>query len=300
VNAGQDMRLGYGKIKDNRNFCNKLWNVARYIQMTAGESAAEAHPGSLADHWILNKLSILTEEINEDIDNFRFSEAYQALYHFVWDDLADWYVEASKTEPNRELLKYVLESSLVLLHPFAPFITEAIWRQLGHEDLLAEQLLPAIQKANEEEALKFNEIKKLVSEVRRIKIATKVNKPSLFFLQAPVISEHSALIIKMAKLDHTEEALKPNGFGIRILGIQEQAWLDIGHKAASDYFNKLQVNKSQKLDSIRRLKERLDNKSYVENAPKELVDETRQNLADEVELLKQLEEEISTFQQAQT
>src|ERR1700751_3480244 len=79
VNAGQDQRLGIPKIFDNPNFCNKLWNIAPYSQtMTAGK-AAKAEPNAPADHWILNKLSILTEAVDQDLTNFKFSEAYQNL-----------------------------------------------------------------------------------------------------------------------------------------------------------------------------------------------------------------------------
>jgi valyl-tRNA synthetase len=180
VNAGQDQRLGRSKIVDNRNFCNKLWNVSRYIEMTAGNAEAEASPKTSADHWILNKLSILTGKQRQNLDDFKFSEAYQDLYHFVWDDLADWYVEASKSEPNKGLLKYILESTLVLAHPFAPFITEAVWRQLGHEDLLALQLLPQVPAANKQEAAKFEELQRIVSEVRHLIAVTGVKKPALY------------------------------------------------------------------------------------------------------------------------
>src|SRR5262249_1300203 len=160
VNAGQDSRLGHSKIKDNRNFCNKLWNVARYIE-SAGEADGSAEPKTPADHWILNKLSILTDRNSKNIDSFRFSESYQGLYHFVWDDLADWYIEASKLEPNVPLLRHVLESTLVLLHPFAPFITETIWQRLGHQDLLAAQPLPSAAKADKTEAAKFEEVRQI-------------------------------------------------------------------------------------------------------------------------------------------
>ncbi|HEX5448193.1 MAG TPA: valine--tRNA ligase, partial [Candidatus Saccharimonadales bacterium] len=125
VGAGNDQRLGRSKIVDNRNFCNKLWNIARYIE-SAGQGDAEAAPKTPADHWILNKLSILTEAVSQDLVNFRFGESYQKLYHFVWDELADWYVEAGKSQPNPALMRYVLEATLTVAHPFAPFITETI------------------------------------------------------------------------------------------------------------------------------------------------------------------------------
>jgi valyl-tRNA synthetase len=265
--------------------------------MTAGESAAEAHPGSLADHWILNKLSILTEEINEDIDNFRFSEAYQALYHFVWDDLADWYVEASKAEPNRELLKYVLEASLMLLHPLAPFITEAIWRQLGHEDLLAAQTLPKILAADKEAADKFEQLQQIITEARHLISVTGAKKPNMTYRQSPLLAEQAELVARLGRLGGVSQS--DGSDGLKLLRAKDEIRIEIDKSAAQAYSDKLAEQRRQRQASIDRLKQRLDNKSYVENAPKELVDETRQNLADEVELLKQLEEEISAFQASQ-
>ncbi len=92
VNRGYDHR----KVEDARNFCNKLWNVARYIESIIGEEPGrEAAPTTAADHWVLRKLQHTQQGIGRDLDGYRFSEAYDKLYHFIWDDLADWYVEAS-------------------------------------------------------------------------------------------------------------------------------------------------------------------------------------------------------------
>src|SRR6266852_3059946 len=131
VNRGYDHR----KIEDARQFCNKLWNVARYIEDKIGDRTklGEPEPQTTADHWVLTKLQQTTGVISADLDSYRFSEAYDTLYHFVWDDFADWYVEASKAEPNVPLLAYGLEVILILAHPFAPFVTETIWQTLGLE-----------------------------------------------------------------------------------------------------------------------------------------------------------------------
>src|SRR5206468_12998236 len=86
-----------------------------------------------ADHWIIERLQGAQRTISEHLDNYRFSEADETLYHFVWDDLADWYIEASKAQPNKPLLAFVLEAVLTLAHPFAPFVTETIWHTLAWE-----------------------------------------------------------------------------------------------------------------------------------------------------------------------
>ena len=135
VSPGNDQSWSWSKIAANRNFCNKIWKIARYVEDQTGDATgrAGAAPKSAADHWILESLARAMTKIREDIDAYRFSEAYETLYHFTWDELADWYIEASKAEPNGPLLAHILETILVLAHPFAPFVTETIWQTLSWE-----------------------------------------------------------------------------------------------------------------------------------------------------------------------
>jgi valyl-tRNA synthetase len=295
VNAGQDQRLGRARIVDNRNFCNKLWNISRYIEMTAGGAGAEAAPKTPADHWILNKLSILTGKQWENLNDFKFSEAYQELYHFVWDDLADWYVEASKSEPNNGLLKYVLENTLTLAHPFAPFITEAIWRQLGHEDLLATRLFPKVEQVDATEAAKFEELKEIIAQARHLIAVTGVKKPTLYYKDSPLLDEEAELIRRLGRLGSVSRAGSTDG--LKLIGAQD-IWLDIDKSVAQAYAQRLQVQRYDRQESIKRLEQRLANKSYVENAPKELVDETKTSLETEKLLLNSLDKEINSFQKS--
>ena len=140
VNRGYDRR----RVEEARNFCNKLWNIARYIQSLADGKAGQGSPDlrTPADHWILKRLRNLQEGLEQDMAAYRFSEAYERLYHFVWDDLADWYLEASKAAPNVPLLLQILKDVLIMAHPFAPFVTETIWQTLDAtgDSVLAVQL----------------------------------------------------------------------------------------------------------------------------------------------------------------
>jgi valyl-tRNA synthetase len=276
VTAGNDQRLGKSRIIDNRNFCNKLWNIARYIEGVEGQgSTVKPEPKSPADHWILNKLSILTGVVDNDIDNFRFSDAYQKLYHFVWDDFADWYVEASKAEPNPPLLKYVLESTLIVAHPFAPFITEVIWQNLGHNDLLATQFIPKIPAVDKNEVAKFEGLKWLVSDIRGISVITGAEPENLYYNGAPWISEQAELIEKLAHLKSVNESPERPNNTLPLISVEGDFWIDIDPLKAKP---KISKNLEQYRQSAEILNSRLNQPGYRENAPEKLIKQTEKDL----------------------
>ena len=88
-------------------------------------------PKTLVDHWIIRELVAASANIDTQLENYRFAEASETVYHAIWDNVADWFVEASKTQDNPDMLAWVLETSLKIAHPFAPFVTETIWQTLG-------------------------------------------------------------------------------------------------------------------------------------------------------------------------
>jgi valyl-tRNA synthetase len=138
---GRDIRFDLGRIEGSRNFCNKLWNAARYVLMSTEEhKVCAVPPSSAADQWIISRLHKMTGDVRGHIDEYRLDLAAQRLYEFIWNEYCDWYLELSKPvlqkgssdEQNatRYTLLHVLESSLRTLHPFMPFITEEIWQRL--------------------------------------------------------------------------------------------------------------------------------------------------------------------------
>jgi len=140
MTPGNDIRFFEEKIEGQRNFVNKLWNVSRFILSGHAENKEikkldirklEIGNLSLADKWILGKLDNLIKEITDDLENYNFSPAGEKLRDFTWNDFADWYLEISKIEKNKdEILVYVLETILKLWHPFIPFVTEEIWKNI--------------------------------------------------------------------------------------------------------------------------------------------------------------------------
>ncbi len=302
--AGNDQRLGEAKIIANRNFCNKLWNIARYVQESAGDNRGDPELKTIADQWILNMLSISADAIKTALENFKFNEAYDTLYHFVWDDLADWYIEASKAAGNPELLYYVLEQTLKLAHPYAPFVTETIWQSLQglallqgqslqRGNLLAGELWPEIIKADKYQANQFELLKTVIEEARRVIAAVEVKKPKLYFKDAPILGEYAELVGRLGGLGGVEPA--PVGYkaGLKLTNAPFEAWLDVDEKTAQSYRDKLKQQKGAAEKLVKTLEARLGNKSYVEKAPEELIEETKRQLEQEKGRLEAVMAEIT-------
>src|SRR6185437_1009272 len=129
-------------------------------------------------------------------------EAYEVLYHFVWDDFADWYIEASKAKANPALLAYCLESILRVAHPFAPFVTETIWQTLAWQPdtILATKRWPKIVKHDKKPAQEFEEIKTIVAEARFIVKQLGATDVHLYFTDVSFLAENADLIKRLAHL----------------------------------------------------------------------------------------------------
>jgi valyl-tRNA synthetase len=127
---GQDILFDEKRCEIGRNFMNKLWNAARFIQMQRATNPP-SRPLNAHDHRVLHELNEAIVRVSTALDSYRFSEAAKELYDFVWGDFCDWYIEASKVSPNIAVLDEMFNAILRLLHPFAPFITEELWRGEG-------------------------------------------------------------------------------------------------------------------------------------------------------------------------
>ena len=150
ASTGRDIKFDMGRIEGYRNFCNKIWNAARYVLMNTeqydcGQQHSEQvdYELSLADRWILSRFQHTAAEVAKSLDQYRFDLASQSLYEFIWNEYCDWYLELSKPvlwddnasealkKGTRRTLIRVLEQTLRLLHPFMPFITEEIWQRVA-------------------------------------------------------------------------------------------------------------------------------------------------------------------------
>ncbi|HSX43526.1 MAG TPA: valine--tRNA ligase [Candidatus Saccharimonadales bacterium] len=302
VTPGNDQNWQQSKIEANRNFCNKLWNIARYCETVLGDSYVPGkaiEPQTTADHWVLQKLQHTTGAIARDLDNYQFSEAYDKLYHFIWDDVADWYIEASKSQESRELLGYVLENLLKLAHPFAPFVTETIWQTLysDTDSLLIASSWPKVAKADAKLAADFEQIRRIVTEARALIKSLGLAKPNLYYTDVPLLAENAALLGRLAGLDSVREV--SDGSGLQLTSTTSRCWLDVDSNTLKTYSDKLTEQIAAQERVLTQLKGRLDNKSYVANAPKAIVEQSREQLGEAEATLERLTTEAHRFGIAQ-
>ncbi len=296
--AGSNRPFDPSKLVGARNFANKLWNIARFVEDTIGDKFELRNTPtavSIADQWILRKLQQSTEKISKDLENYRFSEAYDTLYHTVWDDFADWYLEASKTKPNHGVLAYGLEIILKLAHPFAPFLTETIWQTLKWEkdSLLITSQWPKPLPGDSGPVKEFEAVKTLVSDARTIMTNLGLKKPVLYYSESRLPEAQAGLITRLAGLTDVLEG-KPKQ-GLKLTSSKINAWLEVDLKTASEYLTKLEEKQTAEAMSMERLKSRLKNKSYVQNAPESLVNETRTQLEESARRLQQISASIDSF-----
>ncbi len=143
---GRDVKFSEERVEGYRHFVNKLWNASRFILLNAGDTRMpdeiKKKDLDISSKWILSRLSAVTDEVNQSLGEYRFNDAANSLYQFIWHELCDWHIEMvkpilySETEdkkPVKECLLYVLEKTLKLLHPFMPYITEEIWQNIPME-----------------------------------------------------------------------------------------------------------------------------------------------------------------------
>lgn len=277
VNRGYDRR----RVEEARNFANKLWNIARYTEGVLGEEFvpnAKPHPKTIADQWVLDLLNKAIETIDDHLADYRFSEAYDLLYHLIWDDVADWYIEASKVQKNPQMLSYVLQTILKLTHPFAPFVTETIWQTLHPDDgsILAIEGWPKASPVDKKLAKTFEKIKAIVTEIRQIQTLLGISKGTLLHTGAKFLDENDETINKLARIEGVAEV--QDGRGLRLTQTDEICWLDIDYATAQAFVSKLKTRQTTLSTQKKALVARLGDKSYIKNAPKALVQETKDQI----------------------
>jgi valyl-tRNA synthetase len=285
--AGIDQSFSTGKVLAGRNFANKLWNIARFIEDRVGEEPIERSPTAFtdADHWILSRLNDAGVKIGKLIATNRFAEAYETMYHAIWDDFADWYIESSKVTQNLPLLTHALETILKISHPFAPFVTETIWQTLDWEKgLLATSSWPEVVEVDSAAAQRFEDLQLIVNEARTVSSDLAQGKQQLVYRQDALIEDNAELLVHLARLKSVEKA--EHAHGLRLAIAHHEAWLAIDAETLAEHKSKLEARIAQTEEQTQKLELRLENKSYVDNAPTSVVDQTRNQLA-ELQTLKQ-------------
>jgi valyl-tRNA synthetase len=323
---GRDIRFDLGRVEGYRNFCNKLWNAARYVVMNV-EGQDCGHDGqpceySIPDRWIRSRLGATTNEVLRLFGEYRFDLAAQALYEFAWYEYCDWYLELSKPSlqsetasdaqkrGTRRTLVTVLEAYLRLLHPLMPFITEEIWQTIAplasrKGETIMLQPYPAaadfVSDAAAERAI--TPIKSAILGARQIRGQLDVprSRQMPLFVKAPsqedwsIIDANAPLIRFLANASditaiEDENSLPPTAMQL-VEGFAVHAPLASLIDDPDAELARLAKRKAKTLQEIGKCEAKLDNRNFVANAPPSVVEQERGRIAEFKHEVAQIEEQ---------
>jgi valyl-tRNA synthetase len=300
---GTDITLADDLFESYRNFATKIWNAARFSMrylesegriLTSSE--LKQMDLSLADRWILARLGRAIEEANASLTAYNLHEASRTIYRFFWHEFCDWYLEMVKLHPDssKQVLLYVLENALRLLHPFMPFLTEELWQTIPHSGdsvMIAAypQAEPALRDTQAEDAME--KVQDVIVKVRNIRSEKNVEPKQAVVLRiatedgaiAGILTAAREYIFKLGNVSKLEIVPQLQGNQLTAQAVAAGCALEVPLEGLIDQNAeraKLQreLEKAQKeADSLER---KLSNASFVERAPAEVVEENRRRLSD--------------------
>jgi valyl-tRNA synthetase len=298
--AGLSQAFSTSKVLAGRNLANKLWNISRLIQqMVDNDKESLPNPFSNAsspsESWILRELNSCRASLDKLLKSYRFSEAAELLYDTIWNKYADWFLESEKLYKNLPLLKTTLEHILIMLHPFAPFLTETIWQNLSWTtDLLITQKWPEKLIYDSTQASSFETIITIVQETRAVLASLEMaHRPNLTFAHDPLVDDNQLLVQFLTKLPSVTPAIAPKG--LRLAVPNHELYLDITEDELKAHKSRLEARVLALGREIDTLNLRLTNPNYLKKAPKALVEETQNQLAEKESALSRLRAELEVI-----
>jgi len=318
---GNDMRFQQERVEQARNFANKIWNASRFVLMnmegyTPGTLLTGNTALSLPDRWILSRLQQVTTAANEALARYDFGEALGSLYSFLWDEYCDWYIEISKPRLQgdraderlltQSVLLHVLQTTLEMLHPFMPFISEEIWQHLPKADDTHSIMVTAWPKEDASllDAAAERNMAAVMEGVRSIRnLRAELNVPpgrkiSIQLLpntkEGQMLAEQSAAVIqRLANSGSatviTEGEIPEKALTIAITGLT--IYLPLAEMIDIEAEKARLAKELAALEAeIERLQSRLQNPSFLEKAPQAVVEQERTKLADYLNKKQTLEE----------
>ncbi|MFB1036147.1 MAG: valine--tRNA ligase, partial [Sinobacterium sp.] len=331
ASTGRDINFDVGRIQGFRNFCNKIWNAARYVLMNTeehdcGQDNSDDYELTQADKWIISRLQKAEQAVADGIANYRFDLASQALYDFIWNEYCDWYLELSKPvlwnddapaaikKGTRRTLIRVLEATLRLAHPLMPFITEEIWQRVAPlagktGDTIMLQPYPLSDKAEIDESAEADMqwLQLIIEGIRNIRGEMNIAPGK----KIPVLFKNGNKADK-ARLTQNEEFLSS------LAKLESITWLtsdDIAPAAATQLAGEMEIlvpmadlidkdaelaRLSKEIEKLNKelasIKGKLSNANFVDRAPAAVVAKEQQRLDKQQVALEKLQEQQLTIQ----
>jgi valyl-tRNA synthetase len=306
---GRDIKLSPARVEGYRNFATKLWNAARFCEMNDCTPRAGFDPGkceATVNRWIVGALAETGKTVTGAIEEYRFNDAANALYHFVWGTFCDWYLEIIKPilagneaprEETRAACAFVLDQTLHLLHPIMPFLTEELWEKLRPEraNRLISAEWPRLDEAlvDAHAAAEMDWLVRLVSEIRAVRAEMNVPPaaqiPLLIKDASPVTlartETHRDAICRLARVKDIAFTDRPAGPGALQIVVDEATCILPVAEVIDVSAEKTRLSREiAKLESeIEKLDRKLGNEGFLAKAPPEVVDEQRERKAEAVQ-----------------
>jgi len=311
---GRDVKLSEDRVKGYRNFLNKIWNANKFSKINNCKLSKKLNIKKTnldVNKWIYFKLVNTNIEAKKYIANFRFDEAARVIYQFVWHSYCDWYIEFlkpifdSKNEKNleesRNMLSFVQSNILVLLHPFIPFFTEKVWQDFKFKDYFKTPLIfkdwnIKSQQAFNKSYSKIDWLIDFVTNIRSTKVALNVSPGSFIDISThelnsdikSIINDNLSVFKRLGRVTNVSN-IKLNKNGVKII---------VGGEAVTLYFDQnLDLNEQKQKISIKvkdlesktiSIKNKLKNKSFLKNAPKQIISRDKKALIGYEDELKKL------------
>ncbi|NOZ78372.1 MAG: valine--tRNA ligase [Acidobacteria bacterium] len=314
ASPGRDLPLDMSRMEGYRGFATKVWNAARFVQMKLqGDELPLEQVSQLEleapQRWILSRLSHTIASVNRAWESFRFDEGCHQLYHFIWHTYCDWYLELVKTTSDRLEVRSVLRGALLealkLLHPVMPFITEEIASHLGHEGMLITAPYPVEHPAWEDDALEadFAALQELVGGLRSYRALVGLNQRQEVSLtlvdagapRAAFFQAHAAQLKQLAAVGRLSAGPAGKHAVEDVLGGMEVAIELPAGAIGPGQREKLEKQLDQLATTRASIEKRLSNPGFTANAPSEVVQGARDQLAEVTARLERLRRTVEAL-----
>jgi len=322
--TGTDVYLSREKFHLGRNFANKLWNASRFMLMNFPDNFQPqkmSQPPAIGEHdlaerWVLSRLQQTAKDATATLDSFRLNDSAGAIYHFIWHDFCDWYIELSKGKlesagPEAEraawVLWYVLEASLRLLHPFMPFITEEIWQRLPHQGesiFFRPWVEPDESQIDRKAEKQMGFLQELITAVRTIRSEMNVppaRKATLAVIPADqnvrgIIERYADFVRALARverIDFTNPEEKPPESGVAVIG-KTELFVPLKGLIDLDREREKLLKEAERLrNMVAVIEKKLANENFLSRAPAEVVEKERQKKQSCLETLARVESNMA-------
>ncbi|HHY04150.1 MAG TPA: valine--tRNA ligase [Thermoanaerobacterales bacterium] len=321
---GNDMRFYWEKVESSRNFANKIWNASRFVLMNLKDfkpGEIDLNNIGLKDKWILQRLNDIIYEVTDSLEKFEIGIAAQKIYDFFWSEFCDWYIEMAKIDlygenedkkrSTQQVLWLVLDQALRLLHPFMPFITEEIWSYIPHKgkSIMVAKWPSPRPEWNFKDASGMTTIMEGVRGIRNIRADMNVSpaKKAKAYVRASdddvmdLMKENLDIIYSLAKVEKMEFLSKDAPNPQKALTcVIKGAEIFIPMAGLVDVDMEIErLNKEHKnlIKEIERVNKKMQNKGFLEKAPKEVVDKERAKKQDYTEMIQKVEQRLKMMQE---